>query len=146
AIEWDLGAIAAGGTATVTIHVDVAVTIGMASITVTNTALVSWLRHDPPGPAIGTEMTTLLADTDGDGVPDVTDGCPNDVNKTAPGVCGCGKAETDANLNGVADCIDPTLGPCPNNITVTAKNDNGIEVDFLLPAASSPLGNVTVTS
>src|SRR5207244_1477558 len=28
---------------------------------------------------------TVLADSDGDGVPDISDGCPNDANKTTPG-------------------------------------------------------------
>jgi hypothetical protein len=33
-------------------------------------------------------------DTDGDGTPDCLDQCPNDPNKTAPGLCGCGAPET----------------------------------------------------
>jgi formylglycine-generating enzyme required for sulfatase activity len=33
-------------------------------------------------------------DSDGDGVPDDEDGCPNDSNKTSPGNCGCGQLET----------------------------------------------------
>jgi hypothetical protein len=35
------------------------------------------------------------------------DACPNDASKIAAGSCGCGIADTDANLNGVADCVDP---------------------------------------
>ncbi len=34
------------------------------------------------------------------------DGCPNDPQKTAPGVCGCGVADTDRDGDGVADCND----------------------------------------
>jgi biopolymer transport protein ExbB len=34
------------------------------------------------------------------------DCCPNDSNKTQPGVCGCNVAETDSDRDGVADCID----------------------------------------
>jgi hypothetical protein len=34
------------------------------------------------------------------------DGCPNDPNKTAPGICGCGAADTDRDLDGTADCRD----------------------------------------
>lgn len=39
-----------------------------------------------------------------------TDECPNDDNKTEPGVCGCGKAEDDKDGDGTPDCIDP----CPD--------------------------------
>ena len=48
------------------------------------------------------------ADTDADGVGDVCDGCFQDGDKTAPGVCGCGVPETeeDADRDGVVDCID----------------------------------------
>jgi hypothetical protein len=34
-------------------------------------------------------------DDDGDGVPTCHDGCPEDPNKTEPGVCGCGETETE---------------------------------------------------
>ncbi len=34
-----------------------------------------------------------------------TDLCPADSNKTAPGTCGCGVADLDANSNGIADCL-----------------------------------------
>lgn len=40
------------------------------------------------------------------------DSCPNDPNKTDPGVCGCGVADIDSESDGVTDCIDncPTIG------------------------------------
>src|SRR5262249_36777906 len=63
-----------------------------------------------PAFAAGTPTTSVqsvLVDSDGDGIPDVNDGCPNDPKKTSPGACGCGKPETEANGNGVPDCIDP---------------------------------------
>jgi hypothetical protein len=50
-------------------------------------------------------------DTDGDGVNDCLDGCPNDPNKTAPGICGCGVPETDSDGDGTPNCIDG----CPND-------------------------------
>lgn len=34
----------------------------------------------------------------------VSDGCPNDANKIAPGVCGCGVADDDTDNDGVEDC------------------------------------------
>jgi len=45
-------------------------------------------------------------DSDGDGVGNACDGCPNDPKKTAPGVCGCGLADTDSDGDGTQDCID----------------------------------------
>ncbi|MFQ5501979.1 MAG: right-handed parallel beta-helix repeat-containing protein [Phycisphaerae bacterium] len=45
-------------------------------------------------------------DTDGDGVEDVLDGCPNDASKTEAGTCGCGQLDTDRDMDGIADCID----------------------------------------
>lgn len=51
------------------------------------------------------------ADGDGDGVGDACDGCPGDAAKVAPGVCGCGVADVDANANGVIDCVDPAAAP-----------------------------------
>ena len=51
------------------------------------------------------------ADTDGDGAGDACDNCVNDPNKTSPGICGCGVADTDSDGDGVRDCNDncPTI-------------------------------------
>jgi hypothetical protein len=51
------------------------------------------------------------ADGDGDGVGDVCDACSADGNKSAPGVCGCGVAETDSDGDSTLDCNDL----CPND-------------------------------
>lgn len=51
-------------------------------------------------------------DADGDGVQDCLDECPNDAAKLSPGSCGCGVLETDANNDGIPDCVEPT-GPAP---------------------------------
>ncbi|MCO6436646.1 MAG: thrombospondin type 3 repeat-containing protein [Phycisphaerae bacterium] len=45
-------------------------------------------------------------DTDGDGSPDSCDGCPDDPNKTEPGACGCGVADTNSDGDTIADCND----------------------------------------
>ncbi len=45
-------------------------------------------------------------DLDVDGIGDVIDECPDDPAKTAPGDCGCGVADEDANGNGVSDCAE----------------------------------------
>ena len=50
-------------------------------------------------------------DTDGDGLSDCDDLCPNDSNKTQPGTCGCGVADTDTDSDGTLDCNDN----CPND-------------------------------
>lgn len=50
-------------------------------------------------------------DADNDGTPDFCDGCVDDPNKTEPGTCGCGIAETgDSDGDGYLDCIDCCAG------------------------------------
>jgi probable HAF family extracellular repeat protein len=48
----------------------------------------------------------LKPDSDGDGVADDEDSCPNDPEKTEPGICGCGVPETDTDGDATPDCID----------------------------------------
>ncbi len=57
-----------------------------------------------PSNAATLALNTL--DSDGDSTPDCTDGCPNDPNKIAPGVCGCGVYDTDSDGDGTANCVD----------------------------------------
>ncbi len=56
-------------------------------------------------------LTILPPDTDGDGVCDPLDGCPEDADKTEPEVCGCGVAEDDTDGDGTLDCEDE----CPDD-------------------------------
>ncbi len=65
-----------------------------------------------------------VPDTDGDGCPDATDGCPTDPLKCAPGACGCGVADTDTDGDGTANCNDG----CPNDPTKTAPGSCGCGV------------------
>lgn len=51
------------------------------------------------------DTTDPTTDSDGDGYPDVSDGCPNDPDKIAPGSCGCGVFELDVDGDGVAECF-----------------------------------------
>lgn len=53
----------------------------------------------------------IPADSDGDGVVDAEDGCPEDAEKTEAGICGCGTADDDTDADGVADCEDE----CPED-------------------------------
>ncbi|MCO6431970.1 MAG: VWA domain-containing protein [Deltaproteobacteria bacterium] len=46
-----------------------------------------------------------LKDKDGDGAIDCQDSCPTDFNKVSPGLCGCGAADEDANQDGYIDCL-----------------------------------------
>lgn len=57
---------------------------------------------DPFGGGNGFAVTFELGsiDSDHDGTPDCTDGCPDDANKTAPGACGCGTPEAVGDLDG----------------------------------------------
>ncbi|MDA7668795.1 hypothetical protein N8596_00835, partial [bacterium] len=53
----------------------------------------------------GNCLADLCLDSDSDGTIDCFDGCPDDPSKTDPGACGCGNPETDANGDGVPDCV-----------------------------------------
>ncbi|HNQ22885.1 MAG TPA: GDSL-type esterase/lipase family protein [Phycisphaerae bacterium] len=52
------------------------------------------------------------------------DDCPNDPNKTEPGVCGCGTPDTDTDGDGIPDCNDN----CPNtaNPDQADANNDGV--------------------
>ncbi len=45
-----------------------------------------------------------LRDSDGDGYLDCVDECPDDAKKSQPGLCGCGEADVDRDLNGKIEC------------------------------------------
>ena len=49
------------------------------------------------------------------------DQCPSDPNKTDPGICGCGVADTDNDNDGTPDCNDN----CPNDINKTDPGNCG---------------------
>ncbi|GJM26463.1 MAG: hypothetical protein DHS20C16_28780 [Phycisphaerae bacterium] len=71
-------------------------------------------------------------DSDGDGAGDACDDCPNDASKAAAGVCGCGVAETDSDVDGVPNCNDLCQGTPPG----TAVDDEGCAIP--LPQTSLP--------
>lgn len=68
-------------------------------------------------------------DSDGDGVPDEQDGCPNDPDKTSPGNCGCGNPEAPG--CGAQEPDTPT-GPSPEYA------EQGVSIDTDLDWANAP--------
>ena len=74
---------------------------------------VSGYVPDPQNPGF------CVADSDGDGTPDYMDGCPDDPNKTDPGICGCGVPDTDSDGDGTPDYMDG----CPDDPN---KTDPGV--------------------
>jgi len=64
-------------------------------------------------------------DTDGDGVIDECNGCPNDPHKIDPGVCGCGTPDTDSDGDSVYDWD----GQCPNAPTGAPVDSHGCPID-----------------
>jgi hypothetical protein len=62
-----------------------------------------------------------IEDPEGEGQSDPTDLCPDDLQKTAPGECGCGVADTDKDGDGTPDCVDG----CPANPDLTKAGENG---------------------
>ncbi len=61
-------------------------------------------------------------DDDGDGTLNCLDGCPNDANKTSPGICGCGVPDVgDSDGDGTLDCVDG----CPFDSTKTSPGQCG---------------------
>jgi hypothetical protein len=94
----DGGSISGAQTPTLTINPVVVGDAGNYDVVVTNacgtvTSTIGVLTIDP-------------TDSDGDGSPNCSDGCPNDPLKTAPGQCGCGIPDTDTDGDGTANCID----------------------------------------
>ena len=55
-------------------------------------------------------------DSDGDGVGDLCDTCATDPNKVSPGACGCRVPDTDSDNDGSPDCFDA----CPNDPNKTS--------------------------
>lgn len=51
----------------------------------------------------------------------IVDNCPDDPDKTEPGVCGCGVADTDTDEDGTPDCNDECTNDAGNDV-----DDDGI--------------------
>jgi hypothetical protein len=94
-------------------HLRVSVQSTGATVTYVRSYLAGEQASSTPSPYT---MAGCTPDSDGDGSNDCKDLCPNDKGKTAPGVCGCGIADTDTDGDGAADCKDL----CPKDKYKTA--------------------------
>ena len=107
--------------------VDIGGKVLLAQLTVPTDSLVSGTLNLQGSDDLGRpfneilSFTSCILDTDGDGVDDCVDNCPDDPNKIDPGTCGCGNEDTDTDGDGTADCVDN----CPNNPNKTDPGQCG---------------------
>jgi hypothetical protein len=59
-----------------------------------------------PTTTLAPTTTTTLAPTTTTTTLPSEDLCPDDPNKTEPGICGCGRTDVDSDSDGLEDCID----------------------------------------
>jgi hypothetical protein len=96
--------------------------VACPTVTITRT----WTAADACGASSSCAqiITVQDIDSDGDGMADCNDGCPNDAAKIDPGECGCGVADSDSDGDGAADCLDD----CPNDQDKTEPGQCGCGV------------------
>ena len=79
------------------------------SVTVTD-GRTTWYR-DADNDGYGDPDDSTLACIQPEGyVGNAGDGCPEDPNKTEPGICGCGTPDTDSDNDGTPDCEEMPIG------------------------------------
>lgn len=97
----------------------------------------------------GTTGVTPNVDTDHDGTLDCNDGCPNDPNKIAPGICGCGLPDTSLANAGpdIAVCAgDQATLTATGGGTYNWNTGDNTSSTQVTPSGSSVSYNVTVTN
>jgi hypothetical protein len=78
---------------------------------ITGDLLVSNYHSDDVCRIRGFLPPSCFEDADGDGATNCDDGCPDDGNKTQPGICGCGVPDDDTDGDGTPGCFDQ----CPDD-------------------------------
>ncbi len=69
-------------------------------------------------------FSILLLTACGSGTSGDSDLCPEDPNKTDPGICGCGKLDTDDNSNSIIDCNEKFIADITGTCDDTIDSDN----------------------
>jgi len=77
-------------------------------------------------------------------VPDIIDNCPDDANKSEPGLCGCGSDDdsADGDSDGVIDCMDncPAIANADQADTDANGTGDACEPDGLSALSTSTCG------
>lgn len=82
-------------------------------------------------------VMTSADDSDGDLTANCADECPLDAAKIAPGDCGCGNPDTDANSNSISDCIEPTATPTSTPTITPTPTETATSVPTATPTVTS---------
>lgn len=99
-------------------------------------------------------LKVVDADADGDGGANCEDACPEDSEKRAPGLCGCGESDNDSDGDGTPDCLDgckndslkTAPGVCGCGFSDADANGNNIAdcLDTLVPTPTPTIGATPV--
>jgi len=97
------------------------------------------LTYEDSDPAfwqmVDSKSHSACPDSDGDGSDDCTESCDADPAKTAPGVCGCGTADSNADGDGLLDCqetCDADPAKTAPGVCGCGVSDNNTDGDALL--------------
>lgn len=103
--------------------------------------------NDGSGGADGAGGTDGSGGTDGAGGSDgaggmmPVDACPDDPDKTEPGICGCGTPESDGDSDGVLDCVDDC--PVDPSRTDDVDSDGDGQLDCVDVCPDDPTDNAS---